>query len=62
MGEYFLIALGETQIHLTATGVLLVLVVLFMPEGIIARIARRRAGAASIREDTADQRLQEATR
>ncbi|GAA4069800.1 branched-chain amino acid ABC transporter permease [Nonomuraea soli] len=40
-GEYFLIALGETQIHLTATGVLLVLVVLFMPEGILARRWRR---------------------
>lgn len=61
-GEYFLIALGETQIHLTATGVLLVLVVLFMPEGIIARFVRKRAGAASIREDTAGDRLQEAAR
>ncbi|WP_205315650.1 branched-chain amino acid ABC transporter permease [Nonomuraea lactucae] len=57
-GEYFLIALGETQIHLTATGVLLVLVVLFMPEGIIARLAGRRAGAPSIPEESAGQRLQ----
>jgi branched-chain amino acid transport system permease protein len=57
-GEYFLIALGESQIHLTATGVLLVLVVLFMPEGIIPRLVRRPSGA-SIREETAEQRLQE---
>ncbi|WP_219825394.1 branched-chain amino acid ABC transporter permease [Nonomuraea typhae] len=57
-GEYFLIALGETQIHLTATGVLLVLVVLFMPEGIVPRVAGRPEGA-SIREDSAEQRLQE---
>ncbi|GAA0912899.1 branched-chain amino acid ABC transporter permease [Nonomuraea longicatena] len=57
-GEYFLIALGESQIHLTATGVLLVLVVLFMPEGIIPKLVRRPAGA-SIREETAEQRLLE---
>ncbi|MBB5082924.1 branched-chain amino acid ABC transporter permease [Nonomuraea endophytica] len=57
-GEYFLIALGESQIHLTATGVLLVLVVLFMPEGIVPRLVGRPKGA-SIREDTAEQRLQE---
>ncbi|MER5997285.1 branched-chain amino acid ABC transporter permease [Nonomuraea angiospora] len=56
-GEYFLIALGETQIHLTATGLLLVLVVLFMPDGILARLTRRRAGP-SIPDETAEQRLQ----
>ncbi|MFG1706843.1 branched-chain amino acid ABC transporter permease [Nonomuraea sp. M3C6] len=56
-GEYFLIVLGETQIHLTATGVLLVLVVLFMPDGIIARLTRKRAGP-SIPDETAEQRLQ----
>jgi branched-chain amino acid transport system permease protein len=65
-GEYFLVALGESQIHLTATGVLLVLVVMFMPEGIIpavAKLARRfRPPAASIREDTAEQREREAVR
>ncbi|MBE1585744.1 branched-chain amino acid ABC transporter permease [Nonomuraea angiospora] len=60
-GEYFLIALGETQIHLTATGLLLVLVVLFMPDGILARFTRRRAGP-SIPDETAEQRLQEVTR
>lgn len=58
-GEYFLIVFGESQIHLTATGVLLVLVVLFMPEGIVPKLIRTPAGA-SIREDTAEQRLQEA--
>ncbi|MCG5214053.1 branched-chain amino acid ABC transporter permease [Streptosporangium sp. KLBMP 9127] len=63
-GEYFLVALGESQIHLTATGVLLVLVVMFMPEGIIpavAKLVRRfRPPEASIREETAEQRSKEA--
>jgi branched-chain amino acid transport system permease protein len=67
-GEYFLVALGDTQIHVAATGVLLVLVVLFMPEGIIPAAAgllrRRRPPDASIREETAGQRSapQEASR
>ncbi|MFB4281707.1 MULTISPECIES: branched-chain amino acid ABC transporter permease [unclassified Nonomuraea] len=56
-GEYFLIALGETQIHLTATGLVLVLVVLFMPDGILARLVRKRTGP-SIPDESADQRLQ----
>ncbi|MEV4179593.1 branched-chain amino acid ABC transporter permease [Nonomuraea sp. NPDC049709] len=56
-GEYFLIALGETQIHLTATGLVLVLVVLFMPDGILARLTRKRTGP-SIPDESADQRLQ----
>ncbi|GAA3538864.1 branched-chain amino acid ABC transporter permease [Nonomuraea rosea] len=56
-GEYFLIALGETQIHLAATGLVLVLVVLFMPDGILAGLTRRRAGP-SIPEESAGQRLQ----
>ncbi|MEV0387245.1 branched-chain amino acid ABC transporter permease [Nonomuraea sp. NPDC050643] len=56
-GEYFLIALGETQIHLTATGLVLVLVVLFMPDGILARFTRKRGGP-SIPDESADQRLQ----
>ncbi|SEG32138.1 branched-chain amino acid transport system permease protein [Nonomuraea solani] len=60
-GEYFLIALGETQIHLTATGLVLVLVVLFMPDGILARFAGKRGGP-SIPDETADQRLQGVTR
>ncbi|MFC5829191.1 branched-chain amino acid ABC transporter permease [Nonomuraea insulae] len=56
-GEYFLIALGETQIHLTATGLVLVLVVLFMPDGILARLTRKRTGP-SIPDESAGQRLQ----
>lgn len=59
-GEFFLLRLGETQIHLTAMGLLLGVVVLFMPEGIIPAVAKlfglRRPPAASIREDTAEQR------
>jgi branched-chain amino acid transport system permease protein len=57
--EYFLIKLGETQIHLAATGLLLAVVVLFMPEGIIPAVAKlfglRRAPEASIREETAEE-------
>jgi branched-chain amino acid transport system permease protein len=52
--EYFLVQLGETQIHLVATGLLLAIVVLIMPDGIIPAVAglRRRGEppAASIRE------------
>jgi branched-chain amino acid transport system permease protein len=52
--EYFLVQLGETQIHLVATGLLLAIVVLVMPDGIIPAMSalRRRRGppAASIRE------------
>jgi branched-chain amino acid transport system permease protein len=55
--EYFLIQLGETQIHLVATGLLLAFVVLVMPDGIIPAVAalrrRREPPAASIRETTA---------
>jgi len=55
-GEYFLLAYPE--IHLVAMGLLLGVVVLFMPEGIIpalARLARLgRAPEASIREETAE--------
>ncbi|MEO3791578.1 branched-chain amino acid ABC transporter permease [Nonomuraea sp. B10E15] len=60
-GEYFLIALGETQVHLAATGVLLVLVVLFMPEGILSRLTRTGPGP-SIPEESAGQRLEGAAR
>jgi branched-chain amino acid transport system permease protein len=64
-GEYFLVALGETQIHLAATGALLAVVVLFMPDGIIPavtkQIRRRRAPEASIREETAEQQAAKVT-
>jgi branched-chain amino acid transport system permease protein len=56
--EYFLVQLGETQIHLVATGLLLAIVVLVMPDGIIPAVAalrhRREPPAASIRERAAE--------
>ena len=55
--EYFVVQLGETQIHLVATGLLLGFVVLVMPEGIIPTIqqvlGRRGPAAASIVETEA---------
>jgi len=55
--EYFKNAYGDTQFHLVALGLLLALVVLFMPDGIIpavtAGIQRFRPQAASIREESA---------
>jgi branched-chain amino acid transport system permease protein len=55
--EYFLVQLGETQIHVVATGLLLAFVVLVMPDGIIPAVSsllrRRHPPAASIREATA---------
>jgi branched-chain amino acid transport system permease protein len=56
--EYFLVQLGETQIHLVATGLLLAIVVLVMPDGIIPALSellrRGQPPAASIRERPAD--------
>lgn len=55
--EYFKAEFGDTQFHLVATGLLLALVVLFMPEGIIPAVrsllARFGPQASSIREETA---------
>ena len=55
--EYFKAQYGDTQFHLVAIGLLLGLVVLFMPDGIIPAVAalvnRFRPQAASIREVTA---------
>lgn len=52
--EYFLIAAGETQLHVFLSGALLVLLVLFLPDGIIPALHRLRARfaapAPSIRE------------
>jgi len=52
--EYFLVRFGETQLHLVASGLLLGVVVLLMPDGIIPmvqrQLARRHGPAASIRE------------
>ncbi len=55
--EVFKAQYGDTQFHLVATGLLLGLVVLFMPDGVIPALGelvnRFRPQAASIREMTA---------
>ncbi|MGH3346462.1 MAG: branched-chain amino acid ABC transporter permease [Nocardioides sp.] len=54
--EYFKSEYGDTQFHLVATGLLLGIVVLLMPDGIIPAVTdlvkRFRPQAASIREQT----------
>ncbi|MEJ3745729.1 branched-chain amino acid ABC transporter permease [Actinomycetes bacterium KLBMP 9797] len=55
--EYFKVAYGDTQLHLVAAGLLLGIVVLFMPDGVIPALSdlhRRFFGppAPSIREAT----------
>jgi branched-chain amino acid transport system permease protein len=61
--EYFKVAFGNTPLHLVATGVLLALVVLFMPDGVLpalgAAFARFRPAQSSIREVTAAELLEE---
>lgn len=57
--EYFKLNLGDSQAHLVATGLLLAVVVLFMPDGVIpaatALVKRIRGGGeTSIREMTAE--------
>ena len=55
--EYFKFEFGDTQFHLVATGLLLGIVVLFMPDGVIpaagSLLARFRPQESSIREMTA---------
>lgn len=55
--EYFKAEYGDTQFHLVALGLLLGIVVLFMPDGIIpalGQLVRRfRSGGSSIREESA---------
>lgn len=56
--EYFKVEFGDTQLHLVATGVLLALVVLFMPDGVLPALGALfnrflRPTQASIREVTA---------
>lgn len=55
--EYFKLQFGNTQFHLVATGLLLAVVVLFMPEGIIPRarelLGRLGPEQSSIREESA---------
>ncbi len=67
--EYFKVEFGNTPLHLVATGVLLGLVVMFMPDGVLPAIGAlvkrfRPDNQASIREVSAeelrDQRLQAA--
>lgn len=58
--EYFKIEFGETQFHLVATGLLLTVVVLFMPDGLIPAVqnfVRRHTNRdeTSIREVTAEE-------
>lgn len=60
--EYFKIQFGDTQFHLVATGVLLAVVVLFMPDGVIPAVRglleRFRPQQTSIREVTAAELLE----
>ncbi|MEV4736182.1 MULTISPECIES: branched-chain amino acid ABC transporter permease [unclassified Microbacterium] len=60
--EYFKLEFGDTQFHLIATGILLGVVVLFMPDGVIPAVGslfRRKSDGASIREVTAAQLLEQ---
>ncbi len=60
--EFFKVRYGDTQMHLVATGLLLGLVVLFMPDGIIpaatSLLNRLRPGESSIREQSAGELLE----
>jgi branched-chain amino acid transport system permease protein len=60
--EYFKNQYGDTQLHLVALGLLLAIVVLFMPDGILPALGsfvnRFRPQAASIREMTAAELLE----
>ncbi|MGO1739222.1 MAG: branched-chain amino acid ABC transporter permease, partial [Actinomycetaceae bacterium] len=58
--EYFALNYGQTQFHLIATGVLLGVVVLFLPDGVLTGVQSlyrrfRGAGATSIREMSAEE-------
>jgi branched-chain amino acid transport system permease protein len=60
--EYFKLEFGDTQFHLIATGILLGVVVLFMPDGIIPTVRNlfhRSSDDASIREVTAGELLEQ---
>jgi branched-chain amino acid transport system permease protein len=60
--EFFKNQYGDTQFHLVALGILLGLVVLFMPDGVLPAIGslvnRFRPRAASIREESAAELLE----
>ncbi|MFI5627619.1 branched-chain amino acid ABC transporter permease [Nocardioides sp. NPDC051685] len=61
--EFFKNQYGDTQLHLVALGLLLALVVLFMPDGVIpwltSQLDRFRPGSTSIREVDAAQLAEE---
>ncbi|MGM1018745.1 MAG: branched-chain amino acid ABC transporter permease [Actinomycetota bacterium] len=60
--EYFKLEFGDTQFHLIATGILLGIVVLFMPDGVIPAVKglfTRSSSAASIREVSAGDLLEQ---
>lgn len=60
--EYFKLEFGDTQFHLIATGILLGIVVLFMPDGIIPAVKglfTRSSNETSIREFTAGELLEQ---
>ncbi|WP_309102776.1 branched-chain amino acid ABC transporter permease [Microbacterium sp.] len=60
--EYFKVEFGDTQFHLIATGILLGVVVLFMPDGVIPAVKAlftRGSNQASIREVTAGELLEQ---
>jgi predicted MFS family arabinose efflux permease len=60
--EYFKLEFGDTQFHLIATGILLGIVVLFMPDGVIPAVRNlvtRKSDQASIREVTAGELLEQ---
>lgn len=61
--EFFKAQYGDTQLHLVALGLLLALVVLFMPDGVIpwltSQLDRFRPGGTSIREVDAAQLAEE---
>lgn len=57
--EYFVLNFGQTQFHLVATGLLLAVVVMFLPDGVLTGVqgllGRRKTGAVSIRELSAEE-------
>ncbi|RPF28904.1 branched-chain amino acid ABC transporter permease [Georgenia muralis] len=63
--EYFVLNYGQTQLHLVATGLLLAIVVLFLPDGVLTGaqqlVGRFRPQATSIRELSAEQLRDEQT-
>ena len=56
--EYFLLSFGQSQFHLVATGLLLALVVLFLPDGVLTGfqqlVNKFRPQSTSIREVSAE--------